>query len=52
MSNPTGPTHTHIRARPDKRIGNGIDQLARNAEIANLDVSLGVDEDVGWFDVW
>jgi hypothetical protein len=47
----TPQTHTHIRARPHKRIGHGIDQLARNTKIANLDVSLGIDENVGWFDV-
>jgi len=39
-------THAHVRARPHKCICYAVDQLARDAEIADLDLALRVDEDV------
>ena len=42
-------THTHVRARADKGVGDRVDELSRNAEIAQLDVARGVHEDVGGF---
>jgi hypothetical protein len=46
------PTHTHIRARPHKRIRDGIDQFTRYAEITDLDIALRVDEDIRGLDVY
>lgn len=44
-------THAHIRARPDKSVGDRVDELARNAKVADLDLTSGVDEDVGRLDI-
>jgi hypothetical protein len=32
-------------------VGNGVDELARDAEVAQLDVTLRVAEDIGRFNV-
>jgi hypothetical protein len=32
-------------------VGNGVDELARDAEVAELDVTLRVAEDIGRFNV-
>ena len=44
-------TYTHIRRCPDKRIGDTIDQLAADAEIAKLDGALGIHEDITRLDI-
>jgi hypothetical protein len=44
-------THAHVRARPDKGVGDRVDELARNTKVADLDLAGGVDEDVGRLDI-
>lgn len=44
-------THTHVRARPHKRIRNRVDKLPRDAKVADLDLPLRAREDVGRLDV-
>lgn len=44
-------THTHIGASTDKRIGNRVDKLSRDTKVAYFDLSLGVEQNIGRFDV-
>lgn len=46
------PTHAHICARTDKGISNGVDQLSRNAKVADFDLSNGVGENIRRLDVY
>lgn len=41
----------HVRGCADEGVGDGVDELARDAEIAQLDEAARVDEDVGRLDV-
>ena len=41
----------HVCGGTDEGVGNGIDQLARNAKITELDGTSRVDEDVGGLDI-
>lgn len=45
------PTHAHVRARPNEGVRDRVDELSRNSKVAELDISVRVDEDVGRFDV-
>lgn len=45
------PTHRHVQARSSERPGHGIDQLARDAKVAQLDDALTGEKDVRRFDV-
>ena len=45
------PTHRHVQARPSERPSHGVDQLARNAKIAQLDDALAGEKDVRRFDI-
>lgn len=47
-----GSTHSHVGLAPDVGFCERLFELARDAEIAELDVTLSVDEDVGGLDVW
>ena len=48
---PLDPLGRHVRRGAHKGVGDGVDELARDAEIAELDAAAGVDEDVGGLDV-
>jgi hypothetical protein len=45
-------TYAHIRASPDKRIRHAVDEFARHAKVANLDLPMRVEEDVARLDVF
>lgn len=47
-----GSTHSHVGLAPDVGFCERLFELARDAEIAELDLTLSVDEDVGGLDVW
>jgi hypothetical protein len=44
--------HTHVCASSDKGVCDGVDEFTRDSEITNLDLSLGVCEDIGGFDIY
>jgi len=44
--------YAHVCASPDKGVGNRVDEFTRHSEITNLDLPLGVCEDVGRFDIY
>jgi len=44
-------THAHVGARADERVGDAVDELARDAKVADLDLARRVEEDVARLDV-
>lgn len=44
-------TYTHVGGSADKRVRDGVDELARDTKIAYFDIAPGVAENVGGFDV-
>ena len=45
-------THAHVCGGADKGVRDGVDELARNAKVANLDLAMGVEENVRRLDVY
>lgn len=39
---PSQGTHAHISTCANKGVGDGVDQLARNTKITNLDITCGI----------
>jgi len=44
--------YAHVRAGPNKGVGNRVDEFTRHPEVTNLDFPLGVYEDVGRLDIY
>lgn len=44
-------TYAHVGARADKGIRDAVDELARHAKVADLDLSRRVEENVGGLDI-
>lgn len=48
---PLYPLRRHVGLTPDVGFGQTLFQLRRHAKIAQLDLALLIDQDVGWLDV-
>ena len=44
--------HTHISRCTNKSVGDRIDQLSRHSKIRDLDLTLGVEEDILGLDIY
>ena len=44
-------TYSHVRSRPDKGISHGVDELPTHPKITQLNLTSGVDQDVGWLHI-
>ena len=44
-------TYCHVGSRAHKGVGHGVNELTTDTEITQLDLTLRVDQDIGWFHI-